>query len=155
MDETKFIEDGKKELASQFFSLLSNKYKEREPTESEMDYFKKSQHVAGYAAEDGQVVLNPFASVYANQELAPLAKESVKRNERLRLYLRDQNISPDFPIAPHQIQMFKRYAPEYLNNPTAMRQTILGRLASGDPSASPYLPEQQDALLSIMQNGIK
>lgn len=79
------------------------------------------------AAEDGSIILNPYS---------PLDKESlnaVAKNEALRLKMHRDEFIPDIEITPEQRRFFK--GTEYATNSQAMKQTILARIYSGDPSA--------------------
>jgi len=40
----------------------------RKPTSSESDFFKKNPHVAGMAAKDHAVILNPFTKLNTQQQ---------------------------------------------------------------------------------------
>lgn len=103
----------------------------------EDDLFRKRPEVAGMAAEDGQVILNPYSKL-SKQELGAVAV-----NEALRLKMRDDDFDPQFQVTSDQVSLFKGTA--YEKNPKAMRQTILARIYSGDPSAM-ATDEQHEAL---------
>jgi hypothetical protein len=90
-------------------------------------FFKERPEVAGMAAEDGSVILNPYSSL-SKKELSAVAQ-----NEALRLKMRDDDFDPNFDLTKDQLKFFK--GTEYEKNPKAMRQTILARIYSGDPSA--------------------
>jgi hypothetical protein len=90
-------------------------------------FFKERPEVAGMAAEDGSVILNPYSSL-SKKELSAVAQ-----NEALRLKMRDDDFDPKFDLTEDQLKFFK--GTEYEKNPKAMRQTILARIYSGDPSA--------------------
>ena len=87
--------------------------------------------------EDGSIILNPYS---------PLDKKSlsaVAKNEALRLKMHRDEFIPDIKITPEQRRFFK--GTEYATNQQAMKQTILARIYSGDPSAR-ATKEQEDAL---------
>lgn len=107
-------------------------YPVREPYPTERGYFVRNPHVAGMAAEDGQIVLNPFS------QLGPSQREAVAKNEAVRLWLRNNQVDPDFELTPEQQQRFGRYG-----SPLDIKHTILGRILSGDPSAGTITPRQQ------------
>lgn len=108
----------------------------------EDEYFKTHENVAGMAAEDGQIILNPYSKL-SKQELGLVAL-----NEALRLKMRDDDFDPQFQITSDQVSLFKGTA--YEKNPKAMRQTILARIYSGDPSAL-ATPQQKKALEEYLQ----
>lgn len=90
---------------------------------SERAYFGKHKHVGGMAAEDGKVILNPFSSLGATE------RRAVFMNELARLFLRARpGFSP--PLSPEQQTKFGTYGA-----PQDMRDTVLARVLSGDPSA--------------------
>lgn len=79
------------------------------------------------AAEDGSIILNPYS---------PLDEKSlsaVAKNEALRLKMHRDEFIPDIKITPEQLRFFK--GTEYASSQQAMKQTILARIYSGDPSA--------------------
>ena len=103
-------------------------YKRREQLfPGEDTYFKTNPHVAGMAAETGDVILNPYSPPGVNHD-------AVARNEALRLYMRDNSITPDFQVTPQQRQQFIGTA--YGNDDAALKQTLAARIYSGDPSAN-------------------
>lgn len=102
----------------------------REPTPSEIEFFKKNTHVGGMAAEDDKVILNPFS------KLTDAEKEAVALNESARIYMR-RNHAPTFEITPEQKAAFKNYGSE-----DDIKSTIAARILSGDPSAGNATEEQ-------------
>ena len=103
----------------------------------EDEFFRSRPEVAGMAAEDDTVILNPYSGL-SIRELSAVAQ-----NEALRLKMRKDNFDPKFEITDKQKQFFK--GTEYEKNPKAIRQTLLARIYSGDPSAM-ATPEQRKAL---------
>jgi hypothetical protein len=103
----------------------------------EDQFFSDRPEVAGMAAEDNTIILNPYSKL-SKKQLGAVAE-----NEALRLDMRKNEFSPDFEVTPEQVKFFK--GTEYADNPTAMKQTILARVYSGDPSAN-ATPEQKQAL---------
>jgi hypothetical protein len=107
----------------------------RSPYDSESGYFKSNPHVAGMATEDNMIVLNPYSSLN-DQE-----KNSVMMNEYARLWMRNANFAPPFAVTPEQQAYFKNTP--YESNASAMRQTLLSRSLTGDPSAGNMTEEQR------------
>jgi GH24 family phage-related lysozyme (muramidase) len=96
------------------------------------------------AAEDGHVILNPYADQGVN-------KDAVARNEALRLYLRDKNITPDFNVTDDQRAAFAGTV--YGADENALKATIAARIYSGDPSAK--ATEQQSMWVHRLFNPMK
>ena len=75
----------------------------RDPTAAEMRFFQKNPQVAGYAAEDGHVVINPM------RRMSPEEYESVVTNESARIFMRkDHSARPtreSFPLTRQQAAM--------------------------------------------------
>lgn len=94
----------------------------------EQEYFEANPTVSGMAAEDGAIILNPYS------KLSPKELESVAENEAIRLFMREKQIYPDFNVTDEQRKFFKDTP--YTKDPVALRQTIVGRILSGDPSIS-------------------
>ena len=113
-------------------------YPIRKPSASEVDYFLQHRDVAGMAAEDGAIVLNPYSSNSPEEQMA------VAKNEAMRLWMRENNVQPDFEVTPEQEQQFA--GTEYGKPESAipLRQTLLARMLSGDPSAGKTTKAQQD-----------
>lgn len=106
---------------------------DREPYASELEFFKANPHVAGMAAEDDKVILNPFATHLSYSE-----KQAVVTNERARIQMRT-GPKPDFELTPAQKREFQNYGSEQ-----DIRETVAARILSGDPSAGTATKEQQD-----------
>ena len=94
----------------------------------EDSYFKANPRVAGMAADDGAVVLNPYSTL-SQQE-----KDAVALNEAYRLHMREMGYEPRGKLSDDQAKFFK--GTEYEKNPVAAYQSILARILSGDPSAN-------------------
>ena len=108
--------------------------KELYPGEDE--YFKGNAHVSGMAADDGNIVFNPYSQ--------GVNFDAVGQNEAARLWLRQNKIEPQFDITPEQRAYFA--GTPYEKDELAMKHTILGRLISGDPSAGiPTLAQKEAA----------
>ena len=84
---------------------------------------------AGMAGEDGRIVLNPESG------LSGVERAAVARNEAARLYLREIGGAPGFGITPEQEVRFMGtpYGPRGAGQD--LRDTIIGRAVSGDPSS--------------------
>ena len=108
-------------------------YDLRRPYASEMEYFQQNPKVAGMAAEDRRITLNPFSGLGRPQQSA------VALNEAYRLKMRDLNYQPPFSLSDQQAAAFQ--GTPYANNPSALKQSILARILSGDASAQ-ATPEQ-------------
>jgi hypothetical protein len=105
--------------------------RERKPSVSELDFFRRSR-VPGYAADDGNVVINPVPEPGVNYE-------AVRLNEHIRQLIRKKAIpQPTFQLTPEQQQRFGNYG-----SPEDITATIAARIVSGDPSAGTVTPEQQ------------
>lgn len=113
-------------------------YEFRDPSDSELQWFKANPKTTGMAASDGRIILNPYSGLSEEQYGA------VAANEAVRLYLRENNIAPDFDVTPEQMQSFQ--GSPYAEDPMAMRHTILGRAFSGDLSAGTLTPRQMQWL---------
>ena len=114
----------------------SNFKRMREPTASEQEFFRKNPTVAGMAAVDDKVILNP------NSKLSASEKNAVILNERARIKMRnDPNLTPDFALTTEQQNFINKTV--YKNaRPVDQKATIAGRILSGDPSAGRSTPEQ-------------
>lgn len=124
-------------LAGGMLSSQTLGYQMRQPYESEQKYFYANPHVGGMAAEDGKIVMNPFSS------LSPQERAAVAQNEAYRLYMRESGYQPNSAIAPDQVGQFGDTA--YARDPNAMRQTLLARTLTGDPSARPTAEQKAEA----------
>lgn len=115
----------------------------REPYESELEYFKANPHVAGMAAEDDKIILNPYST------LKPQEKESVKLNEAARVHMRRGLMeAPRYALTPEQEKAFAKYGTGNIDD---IRQTLAARILSGDPSALTPTPEQLDYVKRLRQ----
>lgn len=115
---------------------------ERSPYESELNFFKSNPHVSGMATEDEKVILNPHSN------LTPEHAQSVYQNELARLHLRKKTNKPQFALTEKQKEFFKDYPSK---NPQDIRDTIIGRIISGDPSAQDVTDEQRKYANSIKE----
>jgi len=108
----------------------------RPPSQSENQFFQSSPQVGGYASPDNRVVMNPYSN------LTPHEKAAVSRNENLRVFLRQNpQLAPQFGLTQEQVSGLQNTS--YGNAPPEVqKETIAGRLYSGDPSAGKPTPEQ-------------
>ena len=122
--------------------LLRAAYPLRQPYPGEDKFFRSSPNVAGMAAADGAVTLNPYSGLNASQQ------DAVALNEASRLRMMDTGAIFDFPVSDSQRKFFQGTA--YADQPQMMRHTIAARALSGDPSAGPYTPAQKTAAESVL-----
>lgn len=114
----------------------------RTPYASENDYFKKNPHVAGMAAEDNKIVMNPYS------KLSDAEKQAVMLNEAARVHMRTGLMpAPRFALTPEQESAFAQYS----QNPEDRAATVAARILSGDPSALKPTPEQLDYVGKLRQ----
>jgi len=111
-------------------------YPVRRPQVSELSYFRMNPQVAGMAAEDDAIALNPFSDLTEEQRTA------VAQNEAARLYMRGGGGGTAPSVTEAQQAQFS--GTPYQGNDEAMRQTIIARLLSQDPSAGSATPDQAD-----------
>ena len=110
-------------------------YQIRKPFAGEDKYFKSRPDVGGMAAEDGKIVLNPYSSLKEQEKM------QVAKNEAIRLWIRDNKPELPFDVTKEQAKAFSKT--EYGSNPQALKETIVARILTGDPSARVATPEQQ------------
>ena len=89
------------------------------------------------AAEDGKIILNPYSSLSDTEKMA------VAKNEAARLWIRDNKPKINININDAQKKFFA--GTEYAQNPQAMKETIMARIISGDPSAKADKAQTQAA----------
>jgi hypothetical protein len=99
----------------------------------EDEYFKANPHVRGMAAEDNKVIINPYSGLTDQQ------KQGIIINESARLAMRNGYERPTFELTPEQKEAFKDYSADEQDQ----RETIIGRILSGDSSAGNVTPEQK------------
>ena len=103
----------------------------------EDNYFRQNPGVAGMAAEDGAVILNPYSANSPDQQRA------VYDNEAARLYMRERGV-PSFSLTPEQEAFLNSNSYRGASSDDR-RATIMGRILSGDPSSGQPTPEQINA----------
>lgn len=118
-------------------------YQYRPPYPSESTFFKVNPQVGGMAAQDNRVVMNPHSPLSATE------KQAVAANEAIRLFMRNIGYSPNFAVTPEQQRRFLGSA--YQSDPAALRQTLIARMLSGDPSAGQPTFEQDREARNIGQ----
>ena len=115
---------------------------ERNPYAMERGYFYVNPHVAGMAAEDNTVVMNPYSNLTEQEQNA------VRMNEAARINMRQQGY-PEFDLTPEQSAYLN--TTEYRNAPAYERNaTIAARELSGDPSAG-MVTEQQKTFVKLLR----
>ena len=106
-------------------------------------FFKNRPEITGMAAGDGKIILNPYS------KLSKQSFFSVAMNEALRLKMKKDNFNPKFTVTDEQKRFFQ--GTEYQDNPKFMRETILARIYSGDPSAM-ATEEQRSVLKKYLES---
>lgn len=112
-------------------------YEVRPPYPGEDAFFRRNPNVGGMAAEDGKITLNPHSA------LTPAERQAVARNEAVRLHQRDLGIRYTFPITDAQRASFA--GGPYASDDQPVRQTIVARALSGDPSSGTLTDDQRSA----------
>jgi len=120
-------------------------YKVRGPYQGEDEFFKKNLNVAGMAAEDGRIVLNPYS------KNSPQEQKLVAKNEAIRLWMRDQKLQPKFNLTDAQKKQFEGTAYGKPGNELHAKHTIIARILTGDPSAKDATPMQKKWAKSVMK----
>jgi hypothetical protein len=107
---------------------------EREPFNTELEFFRKNIDIGGMATEDGMIITNPFSNL-SKEEL-----DAVKLNEASRVFMK--NLKPTFALTKEQKNFLlenKSYKNASLDD---QRATIAARILSGDPSVGSPTTEQ-------------
>ena len=107
----------------------------------ENTYFKENPHVAGMAAEDDKIIMNPYS------KLTDREKQAVMMNEAARVHMRRNYDAPRFDLTEEQLAKLGKYSQD-VND---IKQTIAARILSGDPSAGQPTPEQLDYVQGLRQ----
>lgn len=116
---------------------------ERVPYPGEVDFFKSSG-IPGYAADDDQIVMNPF-------NRSPVAsRDAVRMNEAARVRIR-QTGAPTFDLTPDQTNYLNSIPYYSTASDQDRKSTMAGRLISGDPSAGQGTPDQQNYVNNLMK----
>ena len=120
-------------------------YAVRSPYKSEDVWFALNPNETGMAAEDGRIVLNPYSGLPDEQ------KAIVAKNEAIRLFMRENNVDPQFKVTPKQKESFAGTEYGKKGNEGFMRQTLVARILTGDSSAGNVTEEQRKVSQDIMQ----
>jgi hypothetical protein len=105
-------------------------------------YFRNNPHVAGMAADDDKIIMNPYST------LKDAEKQAVMLNEAARVHMRKGLMpAPRFDLTPDQLRTFHKYSKD-IND---LQQTIAARLLSGDPSAGKATPQQMEYVQQLRQ----
>ena len=115
----------------------------RTPSASELIWFRDNQEVAGFASEDQKIVLNPF------RRFSQAERNSICINEAYRILMNRLHIVPEIKVTSEQRKFFRGTA--YENNEGALKQTIIARISSGDPSAGRATAEQKGYAICLKQ----
>lgn len=114
----------------------------REPYPSELDFFRANPSVAGMAAEDDRIIINPRL---AND---PQNYRAVAQNEAVRVLLRRNELpAPKFELTSEILQRLGNYS----RDPQDIRETVAARWISGDPSAPPPSTKEQASYLDALR----
>ena len=116
----------------------------------EDEFFKANPNVGGMAAEDQSVIINPYSTLTDEE------KQGIKINETARLAMRGGYKRPTFELTPEQQEYFNTMnnGKPYSTDEQDIRETIIGRILSGDDSAGNVTPEQKkyaDELQSVLE----
>ena len=95
--------------------------------DTEKEYFKQNPNVGGMMTEDNKIIINPYSNLTEEE------KQKVVENETIRLGFKENNIVPDIELTDEQRAFFK--GTPYEKDEDAMKQTIIARIMTGDPSA--------------------
>ena len=114
-------------------------YPKREPYSSELEFLKTNPNVGGMATEDNKVIINPYSPLSDEQ------KQGIIINEVARLAMRNGYERPTFELTPEQQEYFNTMnnGKPYSTDEQDIRETIIGRILSGDDSAGNVTPEQK------------
>ena len=107
----------------------------------EEQYFKANPHVAGMAADDDKIIMNPFSTLKDSE------KQAVMMNEAARVHMRRNYDAPRFDLTEDQLSRLGNYSKD-MND---VRQTIAARILSGDPSAGQPTADQLDYVQGLRQ----
>jgi hypothetical protein len=106
----------------------------------EEEYFKTNPNVAGMAAEDDKVIINPYSKITDKE------KDLVMLNEAARVHMRKGLFNkPNFELTQEQLDMplgDGKLMKDYSKDINDIRQTITARILSGDPTAGKPTPAQ-------------
>jgi hypothetical protein len=118
-------------------------FRVRPPYASESSWFAEHPEIAGYASEDECIVINP------NTKLSLDQIECVCLNEAYRLLMYRYRLVPDISITDAQREFFSDTS--YSENDDALKQTVIARIATNDPSAGKITDEQRGYAACLLQ----
>lgn len=121
-------------------------YEVRKPYPSELNYFKKNPKVSGMATQDNRIILNPYSGI------SPEQQKSVAKNEAIRLFMRSKDYNYDFDVTPEQLSSFKNTEYAKPENMKSLKQTIISRILTNDPSAGNITPAQRKWASTILKD---
>ena len=124
-----------KDIDPGFYGKRFFGFEVRQPFDQELRWFTENPETAGMATEDNRIILNPYSNLNKKQ------KEAVIKNEASRLHMRSLGVVPPFELTKEQIESFR--GTPYEGNLNAIKETIVGRIVSGDKSAGKFTPEQK------------
>ena len=110
-------------------------YPVRKPYQSEDEFFKKNKNVSGMATEDNSITLNPHAGLLQSEY------DAVGQNEAARLWMKQNEVVPNFGLTPEQQAGF--IGTPYENDALNAQRSLIGRIISNDPSAKNVTGDQQ------------
>jgi hypothetical protein len=115
----------------------------RLPYVSENSWFEEHPEIAGYASEDECIVINPSTKLSEDQI------ECVCLNEAYRLLMYRWTIVPNIILTDTQRELF--FGTSYFYDEDALKQTIIARIVSNDPSAGKITDEQRGYAACLVQ----
>lgn len=127
----------------------------RQPTDDELAFFRRRTDVAGYAAEDNSIVVNPFSELMRD----PDKRKGLLNIEGSRLYMRSKNFkASDLPDLTPKQREFLMSLPSpsgngrgYSANEVDLRSTAISRYVGGDKSFPAWSDEQIRFAKSLME----
>lgn len=130
-------------------------FKVRKETDEERQFFKGRPDVAGYAAEDNSIVVNP----YNDHMRDPNKRRGLINIEGARLYIRSKNYkAADLPDLTKDQRKFLMELPSpsgkgkgYSTDELDLRATALSRYIGGDTSFPKSSDEQMAFAKSLME----
>jgi len=115
-------------------------YNVRNLSKEEDAWFKNNPNVAGRAVfEDKSIILNPYSKLKDSE------KQAVARNEGLRLWMNENKVVPNIKVTEEQLNSFKGTEYGKKENEASLKQTIISRIVSGDPSAKATEEQKKEA----------
>ena len=119
-------------------------YPIRKPNKNEEAYFRQNPNVAGMAADDMHIILNPYSPNTLDQQ------QRVTINEAVRLSMREHGDIFTFDVPQINSAPFAGSIYADPSNKHHLQSTIIARIISGDTSAGEVTPEQRVAADMIL-----